>query len=614
MLQSFDDHENPAATSGRLASLRAELVRQGLDGLIVPRQDEFQGEYVAAYAERLRWLTGFAGSWGLAIILADRAAIFVDGRYTLQVREEVDSALFTPRHLIDEPPPDWVEKNLREGQILGYDPWLLTPDHVSGFKAACGKAGATLKAVEHNPVDIVWTDRPARPRGPIDVQPTRFAGRTPAEKLAEVAAALTELRADAVLLTLPDSIAWVFNIRGRDVAYTPTVLTQAIVYREGMADLFADRARFSGGSIDHLARIAAIRDPAELDAALSALGARKATVLVDPSSVPERLRALLQAHGATIMTGRDPCMLPKARKNRVEQEGARTAHRRDGAAMVRFLHWLEISVRKTKLDEIAVAEKLAQFREETGALEDLAFTTVAGAGPNAASPHYRVTRRSSRRLGRNGLLLIDSGGQYRDGTTDITRTVILGKPTNEMKNRFTTVLKGMIGISTVRFPKGTCGSQIDILARTALWQMGLDYDHGTGHGVGSYLSVHEGPARINKTDRTALEPGMILSNEPGYYKPGRYGIRIENLLLVHEPRPVPGGERPMMGFETLTLCPIDRRLIEAKLLAAGELAWLNAYHARVAKELGPLLGQRELKWLRKACAPVRKRGFGAPRR
>jgi Xaa-Pro aminopeptidase len=614
MLQSFDDHGDPAATPGRLASLRAELVRQGLDGFIVPRQDEFQGEYVAAYAERLRWLTGFAGSWGLAIVLADRAAIFVDGRYTLQVGEEVDTALFTPRHLIDEPPPDWVEKNLREGQILGYDPWLLTPDHVSRFKTACAKAGATLKAVEHNPIDVVWTDRPARPRGPIDVQPTRFAGRAPAEKLAEVAAALTELKADAVLLTLPDSIAWVFNIRGRDVAYTPTVLTQAIVYREGMADLFADRARFSDDGIDHLARIAAIRDPVELDAALSALGARKATVLVDPSSVPERLRALLQARGALIVTGRDPCMLPKARKNRVEQQGARTAHRRDGAAMARFLHWLDISMPKMKLDEIAVAEKLARCREETGALKDLSFTTIAGAGPNAASPHYRVTRRSSRRLNRNSLLLVDSGGQYQDGTTDITRTIILGKPTNEMKNRFTAVLKGMIGISTVRFPKGTRGSQIDILARTALWQMGLDYDHGTGHGVGSYLSVHEGPARINKTDRTALDPGMIISNEPGYYKPGRYGIRIENLLLVHEPRPIPGGERPMMGFETLTLCPIDRRLIETRLLAADELAWLDAYHARVVKELGPLLGKRELNWLGKACAPVRKRGTSAPRR
>ena len=606
MQQSFEDRGDPAATPGRLAELRAELARQGLDGFIVPRQDEFQGEYVAPYAERLRWLTGFAGSWGLAIILADRAAIFVDGRYTLQVRQEVDNTLFVPQHLVDEPPADWIEKNLREGQVLGYDPWLLTPDQVSKFAAACVKAGATLKAVEHNPIDGIWTDRPPRPRSPIDVQPTQFAGRTPAEKLGEVATALTGLGADAALLTLPDSIAWLFNIRGRDVAYTPTVLTQAIVYSEGMADLFADAARFSDDGIDHLAKIAALRDPAELDAALSALGARKARVLVDPASAPERLRCLLQAAGAEIVAGPDPCILPKARKNRVEQEGARTAHRRDGAAMVRFLHWLEIAAGKAKLDEIAVTEKLAQFREATGALKDLSFTTITGAGPNAANPHYRVTRQSNRKLDRNGLLLIDSGGQYQDGTTDITRTVPVGKATGEMRNRFTLVLRGMIAMSTVRFPKGTCGSQIDVLARAALWRTGLDYDHGTGHGVGSYLSVHEGPARINKTDRTPLEPGMILSNEPGYYKPGRYGIRIENLLLVHDARPVTGGDRPMMGFETLTLCPIDRRLIEAKLLDPDELAWLNAYHARVVKELGPLLGERELKWLQKACAPIRK--------
>ena len=425
---------------------------------------------------------------------------------------------------------------------------------------------------------------------------------------------LVGLKADAALLTLPDSIAWTFNLRGRDLAYTPSVLAHAIVYSDATADLFIDRARLSSDGTDHLAQVATIRQPGDLEEALAALGARKARVLVDPHSVPERLRALLQLRGAEVVKGPDPCILPKARKNRVEQQGARTAHRRDGAAMVRLLRWLETTALKEKADEIAVAEMAAKVREETGAFKDLSFTTIAGAGPNAALPHYRVTHQSSRKLERNGILLVNSGAQYQDGTTDITRTVILGTPTRDMKARFTLVLKGMIGISTARFPKGTCGSQIDILARAALWHAGLDYDHGTGHGVGSYLSVHEGPARINKTDRTPLEPGMILSNEPGYYKPGRYGIRIENLLLVQEPKPIAGGERPMMGFETLTLCPIDRRLIEANLLTADELAWLNSYHARVLKVLGPLLDKQDLKWLQKSCSPIRKPGSAAQRR
>jgi Xaa-Pro aminopeptidase len=604
-MPSFEDHAGHAGTRERLASLRAELARQGLDGFIIPRQDEFQGEQVPARAERLRWLTGFAGSWGMAIVLAERAAIFVDGRYTIQVREQVDVALFTPHHLIEEPPPRWLEANLSKGQVLGYDPWLLTPEHVSRFQSACAKAGAMLKAVDRNPIDAIWTDRPLPPRGPIEVHPTQFAGRTPADKLAEVASALAALDAEAVLITQPDSIAWLFNIRGRDIAHTPSVLAHAIAYGEGKADLFVSADRFTEDGCDHLASVARLHDPASLDAVLSSLGERKLRVLLDPATAPERLRLLLEQSGAQIISGRDPCVLPKARKNAIEQEGARNAHRRDGAAMVRFLCWLEKAALEEELDEITVTERLARFREDTGALKDLSFTTIAGAGPNGAIPHYRVTRESNRRLANNSLLLIDSGGQYQDGTTDITRTVLIGRPTREMCSRFTLVLKGMIGISTVRFPPGTCGSQLDILARLALWRAGFDYDHGTGHGVGSYLSVHEGPARINKTDRTPLEPGMILSNEPGYYKEGRYGIRIENLVLVHDARPVTGGERPMMGFETLTLCPIDRRLIEPAQLRVDELTWLNAYHARVMKELAPLLARKEQAWLRRACTPIR---------
>jgi Xaa-Pro aminopeptidase len=600
MLQSSEETPHPP----RLAAFRDELKHRGLDGFIVPRQDEFQGEYVAPYAERLRWLTGFKGSWGIAIIMQDRAAIFVDGRYTLQVANEVDTALITPRHLIDEPPHEWIGKNLAKDQIIGYDPWLLTADQVTRFEQACAKAGARLEATETNPIDAIWNDRPPRPNGPIEVHPTQFAGLTASHKLAEIAKALEAQGAEAAVITLPDSIAWLFNIRGHDVQYTPVVHAQAILRRTGRADLFIDPVRVPENVQDHLAAVATIHPPPAFVPVLQSLGRTKARVLAELSSIPEHVRSTLKAAGSEIVNAPDPAVLPKARKNPVEREGARTAHRRDGIAMTRFLHWLDINAPEGDLTEIAVADKLEEFRRATGELKDLSFDTIAGVGPNAAIPHYHVTRESARKLERDGIFLIDSGGQYQDGTTDVTRTIIIGKPADEMRDRFTRVLKGMIGIATIRFPKGTTGSQLDVLARAALWQAGLDYDHGTGHGVGSYLSVHEGPARLNKTDRTPLEPGMILSDEPGYYKQGQYGIRIENLVLVHEPQPVEGGERPMMGFETLTLVPIDRRLVDPSLLADEDLAWFNAYHARVLKALGPLLESADLQWLQQACAPL----------
>jgi Xaa-Pro aminopeptidase len=604
MVQAVDTPSEPAATSARVAALRAELRRQGLDGFIIPRQDEFQGDSVAPYAERLRWLTGFAGSWGTAIVLPDRAAIFVDGRYTIQVREQVNLDLFTPLHLIDEPPPAWLEKNLTKGQVIGYDPWLLTGDQVQRYERAVEKAGATLKAAETSPVDAVWTEQPSRPGAPIETQPTQFAGRSSEDKLAEIARSLEAQSIDAAILTLPDSVSWLFNIRGRDVPFTPVVLAQAIVHRTKKADLFVDPKRIPEDVADHLAAVATVHTPDRLIPLVEALGKAKAKVLLDAVNTPERIRGALKLAGAEIVQGPDPCVLPKARKNAIEQEGMRAAHRRDGSAMARFLHWLEITAPKGGLTEIAVAEKLEDFRQGTGALRDLSFEAIAGAGPHAALPHYHVNRGSDRKLGANEIFLIDSGGQYQDGTTDITRTVIVGEPTAEMKDRFTRVLKGMIAVSTVRFPVGTTGSQIDILARQALWVSGRDYDHGTGHGVGSYLSVHEGPARINKSDRTPLEPGMILSNEPGYYKEGAYGIRIENLILVEEARDIAGGERQMMGFETLTLCPIDRRLIAVGLLRDDELKWLNDYHARVAREIGPLLSGDDVRWLHAATAPI----------
>jgi Xaa-Pro aminopeptidase len=588
----------------RLEALRKWLRAEKLAGFIVPRQDEFQGEYVAAYAERLRWLTGFTGSWGVAIVGLRKAAIFVDGRYTIQVRSQVDEKLFQPHHLVDDPPARWIERNFRKGDRLGFDPWLVTVEQARRYAEACEKAGAKLVPVANNPIDALWSDQPARPSSMFSSQPTQFAGRSVREKRADMAKAMAQANADAVVLTQPDSVAWVFNIRGHDVPYTPVVLAHAILHKRGKAELFVDKARLPEDVAAQLKAVAVIKPPDSLAESLRALGKRKARVQIDPAWAPDFIRAKLAAAGARIMHATDPCTSPKAAKNQVEREGARAAQRRDGAAMCRFLCWLESAAIGPDLHEFAVAERLGEFRRASGALMDLSFATIAGAGPHAAIPHYHVTEESSLALEKDGIFLIDSGGQYQDGTTDITRTVVMGTPTAEMKDRFTRVLKGMIGVSMIRFPKGTCGSQLDVLARAALWKAGLDYDHGTGHGVGSYLSVHEGPARINKTDRTALVPGMILSNEPGYYKAGHFGIRIENLLMVTEAEDIEGGERPMHGFETLTLCPIDRRLVDASLLTREELHWLDAYHARVLEEIGPLLPAEELQWLKGACAAM----------
>ena len=593
-----------AVLLSRVAALRAELKRRKLTGFIVPRQDEFQGENVGAYAERLRWLTGFAGSWGLAILTLTKGAIFVDGRYTIQVRQQADTRVFAPQSLLDEPPAKWIEKNLNAGDRLGYDPWLLTAEQADRFTRACESIGAKLVAVSTNPIDAVWADQPARPSTAITTQPTQFAGRRAADKLKDAKVELARQDADAVVLASPESVSWLFNIRGFDVPTTPVVLAYAILHRKAKAELFIDSAKLPEDVKAHLAKIATIRKPAAVEASLAALGRKKAKVGLDAGAVPARMRDALKAAGARLTQAADPCVLPRARKNRVEQEGARAAQRRDGVAMSRFLHWLEQAAPAGGLTELSVAARLAEFRRDTGLLMDVSFETISAAGANAAIPHYHVGTESNRALRRDEIFLVDSGGQYQDGTTDITRTTIIGQPTEEMRDRFTRVLKGMIAVSRIRFPKGTCGSQIDALARAALWQAGLDYDHGTGHGVGAYLSVHEGPARINKSDRTPLEAGMILSNEPGYYKQGHFGIRIENLLLVHEATAIDGGDRKLLGFETLTLCPIEQRLINRHLLTKDEVLWFDAYHARVLKEVGDLLAGEELAWLQQACAPL----------
>ncbi|MEX1204681.1 MAG: aminopeptidase P family protein [Dongiaceae bacterium] len=591
--------------AGRLAALREELRRRGLAGFVVPRADEHQGEYVAPRAERLAWLTGFTGSAGLAAVLDADAAIFVDGRYTLQATDQVDTALFAPRHLVEQPLEDWIAERLPKGGRLGYDPWLHTADGVARLRRAVEKAGGELAPCADNPLDAVWTDQPPPPIAPVVPHELRFAGRAAEDKRRALADKLAADGVDAAVLTAPDSIAWLLNIRGADVPRTPLPLGFAILHRDAAVELFIDRRKLVPGLEAHLGNGVAVNPPDAFGTALDRLGAAKRRVLADPSGAAAWVFDRLAAAGAEAVRGDDPCALPKACKNPVELAGARAAHRRDGAAVTRFLAWLGPAA-DGGLTEIAAAERLAVLRRGNELFRDFSFDSISGAGPNGAIVHYRVTPRTDRRLESGQLYLIDSGAQYLDGTTDITRTVAIGAPTAEMRDRFSRVLKGHIALATARFPKGTTGSQLDTLARTALWQAGLDYDHGTGHGVGSFLGVHEGPHRISKIpNRVPLEPGMIVSNEPGYYKPGAYGIRIENLVTVVKVEVV-GAERPMLGFDTLTLAPIDRNLVDAALMTVEELAWLDSYHARVRETLTPLLEAGTAEWLAAATAPMRR--------
>ena len=586
----------------RLKQLRQLISSQGLDGYVIPRQDEFQGEYVAAYAERLNWISGFSGSWGVGVVLARKAALFVDGRYTVQVKAQVSAQQWQHQHLIDQPPTAWLKTNLKRGQKIGFDPMLFSIAETKRYAAACAEVGAKFVAVPFNLVDRIWEDQPTRPQGALFAQALAFAGRSVAQKLADLNAEMKKLRRNAVLLTDPASVAWLFNLRGKDVPYTPVVLAYALVHDNGQAQIFIEPQRLPASARKALGRKVTAVPPAEFAKALKALSGR--SVQLDENSAPEFAREQLRKAKAHIVHAADPCLLPKACKNKVEQQGARDAQRRDGAALVNFLHWLAVEAPKGKLDEAKAAAKLHTFRSATGALRDLSFESIPASGPNAALPHYHLPAKGGRRIKLNEIFLIDSGGQYLDGTTDVTRTVIIGEPTHEMKDRFTRVLKGMIAISLVRFPAGTTGAHIDVLARASLWDGGFDFDHGTGHGVGSYLSVHEGPQRISKTGHVALKPGMIISNEPGYYKLGHYGIRIENLLLVSEASKVTGADRPMMAFETLTLAPIDRNLIDTHILTRAELNWLDAYHARVLAELGPLVQEETLPWLKAVCASL----------
>ncbi|MDV7338177.1 aminopeptidase P family protein [Terasakiella sp. A23] len=581
--------------AARLKRLRAEMKTFEMDGFIVPRADEHQGEYVAPCSERLSWISGFTGSAGMAIVLQEKAAVFVDGRYTLQIEQEVDNDLFDYRHISESPATDWVANYLKEGMALSYDPWLHTGAGLHRLKLACEKLGAKLKPAPHNFIDAIWADRPEPPLEPVRVHPLDCSGQAHGEKLADMGKTLSEAGQDAMVLTLPDSIAWTFNIRGGDIPCTPVALGFAIIYADATADLFMDGRKISDEVKTHLGADVRIHEPGDIGAVLDGLGADEKTVRIDGTYSPEWVHSRLKAAGAKVVMGDDLSLLPKACKNDVEVDGMREAHRRDGAVMVKFLHWLSKQKAGPDLNELSVSNKLDSIRAEDGLFFDYSFPTISGAAENGAIVHYRVSPETSIPLPENGLYLVDSGAQYLDGTTDITRTVVRGTPTDEMKDRYTRVLKGHIAISSTRFPKGTTGSQLDVLARRPLWQAGMDYDHGTGHGVGSFLNVHEGPHRISKMpSKVGLEVGMVVSNEPGYYKTGEYGIRLENLICVQASE---GGEREMRMFEPLTLCPFDRKGIELSLLSKDEIDWINDYHKTVRDQLTPLLDGDDLTWL-----------------
>ena len=587
----------------RLKALRDELARRKLDGFVVPLTDEHMSEYVGAYAQRLAWLTGFQGSAGSAVVLPVEAAIFVDGRYTLQVREQVDGNHWSYQSVPQTSTADWLEAHAPDGGRIGYDPWLHTKGWVTAAQKTLAAKGAELVAVDTNPVDAIWPDRPAPSAARLVVQPDELTGKSSAAKRADIADWLTGQKADSAVLSALDSIAWTFNIRGQDVDRTPVALAYAIVHADATADLYVAPDKIDDGVRAHLGNGVRLQDRKDFESALKALGGK--TVAADPDRAVAAIFEALAAGGATLSEARDPVVLPKAIKNAVEIAGHKAAQARDGAALSRFLHWLSVEAPKGGLDELTASDRLQAFRAETGLLKDLSFDTISGAGPNGAVVHYRASEKTNRRLEPASLYLVDSGGQYQDGTTDVTRTVAIGQPTQEMRDRYTRVLKGHVAIARAVFPRGTRGGQLDILARQYLWAAGLDYAHGTGHGVGAYLSVHEGPQRIATFGGAdePLQPGMILSDEPGYYKTGEYGIRIENLILTVE-QDIAGAEKDMLGFETLTFAPYERALIDVAMLDAAEIAWIDGYHARVREIVGPQLNGDAADWLLCATEPL----------
>ena len=603
MRQTFDETTDPSFGARHLPLVRTRMREQGLDGLLVPHEDEHQNEYLPDANDRLAWLTGFTGSAGAAVVLADRAAVFADGRYTVQVRAQVDAGQFEIRSLEGDGVAAWLE-TAPEGAVIGYDARLHSPQALATLKAAATKAGAQLKPVTPNPLDQAWGEaRPAQPAAPVVPHEDRSSGESHASKRSRIGKAIQEAGAEVAVLTAPSSIAWLFNVRGGDVIRSPLPLGQALLHADGTARLFLGPAKVTNALPGWLGDDVSLEAPEALETALDGLAGRK--VLIDPAQSSAWYFDRLDAAGAELVRAMDPCTLPRATKNATEIEGSRQAHIRDGAALARFLHWVDTVAQHSLPSEREVVVALEGFREATGCLMDLSFDTIAGAGPNGALPHYKPVGDKIRRMETGSLLLVDGGGQYLDGTTDVTRTMAVGEPSADQRRMFTLVLKGHVAMAAVRFPVGTTGHQIDALARLPMWMAGLDYDHGTGHGVGSYLGVHEGPQRIAKLVNTQpLLTGMILSNEPGYYREGHWGIRIETLQVVTEPRTIEGGERPMHAFEQLTFAPLDRRLINVNLLTPDERAYVDAYHAETLAKVGPLLDGEVLEWLKAQCAPL----------
>ncbi|MEW4468861.1 aminopeptidase P family protein [Parasphingorhabdus sp. JC815] len=587
----------------RLAALREQMEKDGLDGFVVPICDEHMSEYVGDYAQRLAWLTGFGGSAGSAIVLKDKAAMFVDGRYTIQVRDQVDGNLYEYVGTADKSMIDWLDENAPEGSTIGYDAWLHTQGWVKSAEAKLAKNNAKLAAVKSNPIDKIWKDQPEPSLIKIDVQPDEFTGQSASEKRADIAAWLNEEGLDATVIAALDSVAWAFNIRGKDIDNTPVPRSYAIIKADGSAELFVAPEKLTDEVRVHLGNAVSLRDYSDFPTALTEYNEQR--VGVDPERSVAAIFGQLEGAGAKIVKKRDPTILAKAIKNDTEISGHKAAQKRDGAALSKFLHWFSCEAPKGGLDELSAAAKLAEFRGESDKLMDLSFRTISGAGPNGALCHYSVNEETNRKIETGTLYLVDSGGQYRDGTTDVTRTMAVGEPTDEMIKRYTQVLQGHIALAQAVFPEGTTGGQLDILARQYLWADGVDYAHGTGHGVGAYLSVHEGPQRIAAFGgfNEPLVAGMICSNEPGYYKDHAFGIRIENLILV-ERREIAGAEKDMLGFETLTFAPLDRRLIDLAILSDSQRQWVDDYHAQVVDIVGPQLNGDALEWLKQQCQPL----------
>lgn len=598
MFQNYEVSTKPENGPKRLKKLLDSLKTAGFDGFLVPRSDAHRGEDVAEKDERLAWLTGFTGSAGMCVVTQSKTAIFVDSRYTLQAATQVDTAHFAIKNIPADKPSDFITETLNKGQTLAIDPWLHTKGEIEKIEEALTDAGINI-APTLNFVDEIWENQPAPPANPITPHPIEFSGKSQADKRSEIAAELRRNEVKTAILTLPDSIAWLLNIRGSDIKRTPVPLAFAALHDDGSVTLITDSAKLTQEVRDHLGAEITALEPIEFEAFLQSL---KGRVAVDKDTAPLAVSSLLE--NAEIIWQRDPCILPKALKNSTEIDGARAAQKRDAAAMVEFLAWLDEEAPKGQLTEIDVAQKLEGFRRATNALKDISFETISGSGPNGAIVHYRVNTETNRLISKGELLLVDSGGQYLDGTTDITRTIAVGAPPPDAKRVFTAVLKGMIAISMLRFPEGLAGRDIDAFAHTALWQLGLDFHHGTGHGVGSYLGVHEGPASISKRSVEPLKPGMILSNEPGYYREGAFGIRIENLICVEAPMSIEGGDIDMLGFETLTYVPIDRNLIAVDHLTTAERDWINAYHAECADRIKGLVSQNAITWLDKATRPL----------